>query len=353
GSSTTYYYLTGDVANLTDNYTSLAFYMFTSGATPSTSSYYAASTLSTINSSKDMYAVSSVSSGTINGSWSNYSSSSSQSSGPGGMSMQDEGNTDKTEYSTKGIKAANEITISGGTIDIESYDDGLHTSYGNTLDSDLGTYGTGNITISGGSINITTKDDGIHAEQTLAISGGTVVVETAYEGIEGPAINISGGETTIYATDDGLNAGTSDYFSSAITISGGMVVARVGSGDTDTIDSNGTYTQTGGTVVSINDAGSSGTASVLDCDSTVKITGGTFAGFGNVESTPTVSNVSKTTVSASFSSGSYTLNYTESSTATTIATFTLSTSYSSIYFAGPSGSYTFLKGTSTVKTFSL
>ena len=350
GSSRTYYYLKGDIDNLATNYTSLAFYMVTSGSTPSTSSYYAASSTETINTSKDMYSISSISSGKINGSWSNYSSSSSTSMGPGGM--QDQGNTDKTEYSTKGIKAGNEITISGGVIDIDAYDDGLHTSYGDTLDTDLGTYGTGNITISGGTINITSKDDGIHAEQTLLISGGSVTIETAYEGLESPQINITNGEVDVYGTDDGLNAGTSSYFSSAINVSGGYVYVLGASGDTDAIDENGTYTQTGGVVVSRNLA-SSGTATALDTDGTAKITGGTFIGFGNMETTPSVSNVSKTTVSASYTSGTYTLNLTSNGVTTSVVSFDLTTSYSSMYFAGASGSYTLMKGTSSFKTFSL
>ena len=36
-----------------------------------------------------------------------------------------DGNSDKGEHSTKGIKAANEIVINAGTINIKAYDDGL------------------------------------------------------------------------------------------------------------------------------------------------------------------------------------------------------------------------------------
>ena len=35
-------------------------------------------------------------------------------------------NSDKSEYSAKGAKSANEIIIDGGTISINSYDDALH-----------------------------------------------------------------------------------------------------------------------------------------------------------------------------------------------------------------------------------
>ena len=43
--------------------------------------------------------------------------------------------------------------------------------------------------------------DGIHADNILSISGGTVNVVNAYEGLEATYINISGGNT--YAGMDG------------------------------------------------------------------------------------------------------------------------------------------------------
>ena len=49
---------------------------------------------------------------------------------PGGMGG---GNTDKGEYSTKGIKAANEIVINNGTVNIKSYDDAIHANNDTTL----------------------------------------------------------------------------------------------------------------------------------------------------------------------------------------------------------------------------
>ncbi len=52
--------------------------------------------------------------------------------------------------SAKGIKAANDISITGGTIDIDSADDGLHSD--------------NSLTISGGNIKIASGDDGIHAD---------------------------------------------------------------------------------------------------------------------------------------------------------------------------------------------
>ncbi len=327
----TYYYYKGTVD--VSNYTSIRLYMFTDGTIPSTSSYTAASEGQNINTTKDLLQIKKISGTKITYDWGNYSTTTSTSTVPGGMSGMDQGNTDKTEYSTKGIKAANDINISAGTITIYAYDDGLHAQEGNTLGDEDDTTddvtSTGCITISGGTITITSKDDGVHADATLTISGGNVTVTTAYEGLEGNKIVISGGTHNVYGTDDGINA------QSAIVISGGTLQVLVASGDTDAIDSNGTYTQTGGVVIAMN-MQASGTASILDCDSTVKISGGTFLGFGNIESTPSLSGVSKTTKSASMSAGTYSLT----KDGTTLASFTLKASYSSFTLIGASGSYT-------------
>ena len=215
-------YLTGDID--TSKYKNIQFYIFTSD-NPSVDDYYAASTGQTINSTKNMFQVSSItaSSKKIGGDWSSYSTTQQQGGmGPGGM--MDQGNTDKTEYSTKGIKADNEINISAGTINIQSYDDALHANSGVSLEN--GSTSTGNVNISGGDLTITSKDDGIHSEGTAELSGGKINILTAYEGIESPTINCSGSIINVYATDDGLNAGGS---SGKINVSAGFVYANVAS----------------------------------------------------------------------------------------------------------------------------
>lgn len=62
--------------------------------------------------------------------WTNYTTTSQGNFGPGGMGGgfggMNDGNSDKGDYSTKGIKADNEIVISAGTIVISAYDDAIH-----------------------------------------------------------------------------------------------------------------------------------------------------------------------------------------------------------------------------------
>lgn len=280
--------------------------------------------------------------------------------------------TDSGSYdlynSTKGIKSDTDIVISGGTIITDTDDDAIHSSQ--------------YVTISGGTYTLTTLDDGVHADTTLDIgsSGDSnslidLTVVSSYEGLESGTVNIYSGTISVYALDDGINAGggsstsgesfnpggghstfgpgstttTSTSSSYSINIYGGVIVAKVTSGDTDTIDSNGSYTQSGGVVVSINNSGSGGTASTLDCDGSATITGGIFLSLGSIETTPSVSGVKKTSVSSTLSSGTYTL-YNSSNQA--LASFAISTSYSSYTMIASSGTYT-ISNSSTTKTITI
>ena len=130
-----------------------------------------------------------------------------------------EGNTDKGEYSTKGIKAANEIVINNGTVNIKSYDDAIHANNDGSLEN--GATPLGNVTINGGTITAYSNDDGLHADGVLSIQGGTVNVTNAYEGLEGTQVQIDGGFVSVNAKDDGINATTSA--GTAIAVSGGTV----------------------------------------------------------------------------------------------------------------------------------
>ena len=173
--------------------------------------------------------------------------------GPGGMGG---GNTDKGEYSTKGIKAANEIVINNGTVNIKSYDDAIHANNDGSLEN--GATPLGNVTINGGTITAYSNDDGLHADGALSVTSGTVSVTNSYEGVEGTTVNISGGYVLVKAKDDGINATTTS--GTAIAISGGTVyIYCTGDG----IDSNsrtsyqGIVFSGGNTVVISNSSGNS------------------------------------------------------------------------------------------------
>lgn len=174
---------------------------------------------------------------------------------------------DEDTGSYKGIKANGNITILGGTITIDSADDGIHS------DSD--------INISAGTITIESGDDAIHADGLLQVDGGNLTLD-AHEGLEATYVKINNGTINIEATDDGINAGDkSKAYSTIIEINGGNITIVMGSGDTDAIDSNGDLYINGGT---INITGQN----AFDYDGQAKYTGGTM--IVNGTQTTTITN---------------------------------------------------------------
>lgn len=181
--------------------------------------------------------------------------------------------------SQKGIKAITSVSVSGGSVTVDTVDDALHAN--------------GDIRISGGTLSLASGDDGIHADAQLAISGGTVDVVSSYEGLEASDIVISGGEISAVSTDDGINgAGGNDeqtdstgmgrfgrdMFSSSsgtMTVSGGHITVVA---DGDGVDVNGSITMTGGTLL-VRGSQNSGNGA-LDYDSSFTMTGGTLIAAG-------------------------------------------------------------------------
>ena len=268
----------------------------------------------------------------------------------------------KTSYSsdsTKGIKSYNEINISGGTIYIKSYDDAIHANNDN---------GAGTVMISGGTFTLYTMDQGILADYSATISGGTINITYAREGMQAVYLYFRGGTTTIYAYDDGINAskGTTSYTPCIYVYDGATLDITVPSGDTDGIDSNGDYVQTGGTVVT-RDATSdtSGNMSGFDIDGTCTITGGIFVCAGTPAELPSSSSQcyvkfscgssgmggggmsgggpggggrpgsgssssSSSSTAYSFASGTW---YVKNSSGTTLFSFTLGTTYKGLWMS--------------------
>ena len=220
---------------------------------------------------------------------------------PGGMG----GSSCSTTESMKGIKGDSSIAISGGVIDINSRDDGLHSG--------------GTITLSGGTMTIATDDDGVHAEKALYVKDdANVSVTIAYEGMESPDMNFEGGITSVITTDDGWNAagGTSTTTggntgrggpggfggggsTGNLKVSGGYHYVYVGTGDTDGIDSNGGISITGGVII-VECRMNGGMGGMVDSDGTTTISGNAkLLGFG------TNNSEEGTQYSVSFNTNSY------------------------------------------------
>lgn len=181
--------------------------------------------------------------------------------------------------SIKGIKAATQTVLKGGTYTIDAEDDTLHSN--------------GNLVIHDGTYTLSSGNDDIHADSNVTIAGGTIDITKSYEGIEGLSIDVAGGESSVLASDDGMNAAGGndssgfegpepggDQFASTegayIHISGGILHVNASG---DGIDSNGDITVSGGeTYVSGPTNSGNGT---LDYSGTAQITGGIFAASGS------------------------------------------------------------------------
>lgn len=259
------------------------------------------------------------------------------------------GNSSGQSYSTKGIKAESEINISGFTINISSTDDGIHANSDSGV-LETGEDGKGTIVINGGSITISSGDDGIHADKQLDVNDGYINVVTSYEGLEAITINLNGGKIYVYATDDGINACTGDGKTSPIVnVTGGYIDVTTASGDTDGIDSNGNYVQTGGFVLVKGGSSSGNVSGSIDVDGTVTITGGTCVALGGVCETPINSANAYVLSSVSFSSGSYSL---KNSSDDEVISFTVDGSFSNGWICSDTlttgTSYTLYRGSDSI-----
>ncbi len=191
--------------------------------------------------------------------------------------------------SMKGLKAATGISITGGSIKVNSADDSVHSD--------------ASITIGGGTLSLASGDDAIHAEETLTVTAGKISISESYEGLEALHIDIKGGDINLIASDDGLNAaggtdssgttggrdgmfgggrpggmgggGMSSNSNGSVKISGGTLYIN-SSGDG--IDANGTLEISGGHTTVVGPT--RGDTATLDYDKSATITGGTFIGTG-------------------------------------------------------------------------
>lgn len=239
----------------------------------STTDYLYKSECISFNASYDCLSVTKYSS-SLNLSWTTYSTM----QGPGGMpgrpgmgGMQD-GNSNKADYSCKGINADNEINITGGNITIKSHDDAIHANGDISLEN--GNIGLGNVNINGGNIEITTNDDGIHADYKLNITGGNINITNSYEGLEGNIITIDGGVTQLVSSDDGVNASAFKE-TPLLNINSGILYLDASG---DGLDSNGSIKMTGGYVIAQGPSNSGN--GVLDYDNTFTATGGYLLAIG-------------------------------------------------------------------------
>lgn len=196
--------------------------------------------------------------------------------GTPGSDSSDSSTSDNT--SSKGIKAAVDITIDGGNISIDSADDSIHSN--------------GSLSINDGNITATSGDDGIHSDSTIDINGGEINITKSYEGIESAVVTINSGNIHVVSSDDGINiAGGNDSSSTNgrqgqnefsaqsgcyLNINGGYIFIDASG---DGLDSNGSINMSNGTVL-VNGPTSDNNGA-LDYNGSFKMTGGLIAAAGS------------------------------------------------------------------------
>ena len=326
GGRSVYYGLQGKAA---EGYANIMFVSADSGTVPDADDFAGSGNGEGVNDALNAYLVESIQGAFIAGDWVQLSAGSG-------------GGTNKTTFSSKGIKAGNDVYITGGSVVIYSMDDGIHANAGTDLDN--GKKSTGNIHIGGGSLVIHCADDALHADNEMTISGGLIRVVDSHEGMEGNVINVTGGRTYIYGEDDGINAFKGNE-TPLLNVTGGYLEVTSPSGDTDAVDSNGNVTVSGGMLVVRAGASSGSMAGSIDVDGSISVTGGSLVAFGGIVSLPTTGSVN-TYISegTSFAEGSYTLT---DANGTEVLSFALDNTYTSCWIASESieqnGSYKLMK----------
>ncbi len=212
---------------------------------------------------------------------------------------------DKDTMSCKGLKASgddddteeatNTITISGGTFNLDTADDAVHSD----------AYAV----ITGGTFYIYTGDDGVHADTSLNLGTENglerdpeIFIYASYEGLEAGTVYGYSGKYWVVASDDGINAaggssdgtdtgsndhfnpgggpggnqGTTDSSDYSINIYGGSYYVNCTG---DGLDSNGALNLYGGTLTVFSQA-SGGDNSPLDSEGTILIDGATVFAAG-------------------------------------------------------------------------
>lgn len=229
------------------------------------------------------------------------------------------------DVSAKGIKGLVNVTLAPVTCIINSADDAIHS---NSI-----------VVINAGTFSLSTSDDAIHADAEITVNDGTIAVAKCYEGLESHVITVNKGDITISSTDDCFNATagtrTEQDDKSWTYINGGRIAVSSQKGDP--LDSNGSMSMTGGTVVCHGPASQPNVA--IDYNGTFNITGGMlvaagpssnmFQGFSTTSSQASIKVIFKSSVSAS------TIFHIQDSNGNEVVTFKPIRNYLTMVFSSP------------------
>ncbi len=139
------------------------------------------------------------------------------------------------EAADDGLSCDDELTIKGGRVNITAGGDAVKASPDTDDTENPDTTSLGSVTISGGTITLEAAEDGVQADGDLTISGGTFAVtangghtttisdeDASCKGLKaGKTLTVSGGTFTVDSADDALHAND-------VTVSGGTLTLASG-----------------------------------------------------------------------------------------------------------------------------
>lgn len=180
------------------------------------------------------------------------------------------------EAADDGLSCDDELTIKRGRVNITAGGDAVKASPDTDDTENPDTTSLGSVTISGGTITLEAAEDGIQADGDLTISGGTFAVtangghttaisdeDASCKGLKaGKTLTVSGGMFTVDSADDALHANDVTVSGGTLTLASGddavhadndLVVGVKGSSSTSNpkIDITASYEGLEGTTVSV------------------------------------------------------------------------------------------------------
>lgn len=130
---------------------------------------------------------------------------------------------------TDAIRGRDSVAICGGTFAITSGADAIKSNN----DEDLS---KGYVSIDGGTFAINAGDDAIHGESWLRVNDGDIAISKSYEGLEATQVYVNGGTIDIVASDDGINAAGGLLAATSSNNGGGMSDPGAGRGNAGGVD---------------------------------------------------------------------------------------------------------------------
>ena len=180
------------------------------------------------------------------------------------------------EAADDGLSCDDELTIKGGRVNITAGGDAVKASPDTDDTENPDTTSLGSVTISGGTITLEAAEDGVQADGDLTISGGTFAVtangghttaltddSASCKGLKaGKTLTVSGGTFTVDSADDALHANDVTVSGGTLTLASGddavhadndLVVGVKGASSTSTprINITASYESLEGTTVSV------------------------------------------------------------------------------------------------------